>query len=65
MFLDTLERFARLDERVRHGLFDLTIDVGHVHCSAEGDIAGLIRRWAAADPEHPHRRHGAGRSTIT
>ena len=37
MFIDTLDRFARLDERVRHPLFDLTIDVGHVHCSGEGD----------------------------
>jgi L-ribulose-5-phosphate 3-epimerase len=45
MFIDTLECFARLDERVRHPLFDLTIDVGHVHCSAEGDIAGLLQRW--------------------
>ena len=45
MFIDTLDRFARLDERVRHPLFDLTIDVGHVHCSAEGDIADLIRHW--------------------
>jgi sugar phosphate isomerase/epimerase len=45
MFIDTLDRFARLDEQVRHPLFDLTIDVGHVHCSGEGDIAGLLRRW--------------------
>jgi sugar phosphate isomerase/epimerase len=45
MFIDTLERFAHLDERVNHPLFDLTIDVGHVHCLAEGDIAGLLRRW--------------------
>jgi L-ribulose-5-phosphate 3-epimerase len=45
MFIDTLERFARLDERIRHPLFDLTVDVGHVHCSGEGDIAGLLRRW--------------------
>jgi sugar phosphate isomerase/epimerase len=45
MFIDTLDRFARLDERVRHPLLDLTIDVGHVHCSAEGDIAELIRHW--------------------
>ncbi len=45
MFIDTLDRFARLDERARHPLFDLTIDVGHVHCSAEGDISGLLRRW--------------------
>jgi sugar phosphate isomerase/epimerase len=47
MFIDTLDRFARLDEQVHHPLFDLTIDVGHVHCSAEGDIAGLLRRWGA------------------
>jgi L-ribulose-5-phosphate 3-epimerase len=45
MFIDTLDRFARLDERVQNPLFDLTIDVGHVHCSAEGDIADLIRHW--------------------
>ena len=41
MFIDTLDRFARLDERIRHPLFDLTIDVGHVHCTGEGDIAEL------------------------
>ncbi|MGP0062624.1 MAG: sugar phosphate isomerase/epimerase family protein [Isosphaeraceae bacterium] len=45
MFIDTLERFAGLDERVRHALLDLTIDVGHAHCSDEGDIPGLLRRW--------------------
>ncbi len=45
MFIDTLERFTQLDERVHHPLFDLTIDVGHVHCSSEGDIGGLLRRW--------------------
>lgn len=45
MFIDTLDRFALLDERVQNALFDLTIDVGHVHCSAEGDIAALIRQW--------------------
>lgn len=45
MFIETLDHFDRLDERVRHPLFDLTIDVGHVHCSAEGDIAGLLMEW--------------------
>lgn len=45
MFIDTLARFARLDERIRHPLFDLTIDVGHVHCMAEGDIAELLTAW--------------------
>ena len=37
MFIDTFARFARLDERVRHPLFDLTVDVGHVHCLETGD----------------------------
>ena len=45
MFIDTLEKFCRLDERIRHPLFQLTIDVGHVHCSNEGHIPTLLRRW--------------------
>jgi L-ribulose-5-phosphate 3-epimerase len=45
MFIDTLDQFARLDERIEHPLFDLTIDVGHVHCSAEGDIAERLEQW--------------------
>jgi len=45
MFIDTLTRFARLDERVRHPLFQLTIDLGHVYCSNEGDIPALLRQW--------------------
>jgi sugar phosphate isomerase/epimerase len=46
MFIDTLEKFESLDARVGHSLFHLTIDVGHVHCSREGDIATLLRKWA-------------------
>jgi sugar phosphate isomerase/epimerase len=45
MFIDTLQRFSRLNEQVDHPLFDLTIDLGHVHCSNEGEIAGLLRQW--------------------
>lgn len=45
MFIDTLERFARLDERARHPLLDLTVDVGHLHCSEEGNIPELLRHW--------------------
>jgi sugar phosphate isomerase/epimerase len=45
MFIDTLERFSLLDERIRHPLFHLTIDLGHVHCSDEGDPAVLLPRW--------------------
>ncbi len=45
MFIDTLARFGRLDERVRHPLFQLTIDLGHVHCLGEGDWDSLLRQW--------------------
>ena len=46
MFIDTLDAFARLDERIRHPLFQLTVDLGHVHCSNEGDIPALLATWA-------------------
>jgi sugar phosphate isomerase/epimerase len=46
MFIDTFARFAKLDERVRHPLFDLTVDLGHVHCIEAGAIADHLRRWA-------------------
>ena len=36
-------RFARLDERIDHPLFDLTLDLGHVHCIDEGPVAGTVR----------------------
>ena len=45
MFIDTLESFAQLDERIRHPLFQLTIDLGHVHCLDEGDIHELLSCW--------------------
>jgi L-ribulose-5-phosphate 3-epimerase len=45
MFIDTLARFAALDQRLRHPLFQLTIDLGHVHCLNEGDIPTLLKRW--------------------
>jgi L-ribulose-5-phosphate 3-epimerase len=45
MFLDTFARFERLDARVAHPLFQLTVDVGHVHCLEEGDVADHIRKW--------------------
>jgi L-ribulose-5-phosphate 3-epimerase len=46
MFIDTFGRFARLDERVRHPLFDLTVDIGHVHCIEPGDVASHLPAWA-------------------
>jgi L-ribulose-5-phosphate 3-epimerase len=45
MFIDTFARFAHLDERIRHTLFDLTVDLGHVHCVETGEVADHIRVW--------------------
>lgn len=44
-FIDTLSRFAALDERIRHPLLDLTIDIGHVHCNERGAIGDHVRQW--------------------
>jgi sugar phosphate isomerase/epimerase len=45
MFIDTLDAFAQLDERVRHPFFQLTVDLGHIHCLGEGDIPALLAAW--------------------
>src|SRR5262249_22994803 len=45
MFIDTFARFGQLDERLRHPLFDLTVDVGHVHCIEDGPVAEHLRAW--------------------
>ena len=45
MFIDTFAQFAKLDERVQHPLFDLTVDLGHVHCIEQGEVADHLRRW--------------------
>jgi sugar phosphate isomerase/epimerase len=44
MFLDTMDRYAELFERVNHPRFGLTLDVGHLHCLNE-PIGPTIRRW--------------------
>jgi sugar phosphate isomerase/epimerase len=43
MWIDTLERLARLRPAFDHSLLGLTLDVGHVHCLREGSIPELIR----------------------
>lgn len=45
MFIDTMARFAALDERVRHPLLDLTLDVGHLHCIEEQPPEHHILSW--------------------
>jgi len=45
MFIDGFDRFAELDERINHPLFDLTVDLGHVHCVEPQPVADYIKRW--------------------
>jgi L-ribulose-5-phosphate 3-epimerase len=45
MFIDTMARFARLQQLVDHPQFGLTLDIGHLHCQDEGPIADKLRRW--------------------
>ncbi len=45
MFLETMAQFARLRAAVDHPDFGLTLDVGHVHCLGDGDIAEHIRAF--------------------
>ncbi len=45
MLIDTLESFRALDERIAHPLFQLTIDLGHVHCLREGLWDQVLPPW--------------------
>ncbi len=45
MFIDTLAKFQRLSEAIAHAAFGLTIDIGHLHCMAEGPIPDRLRAW--------------------
>ena len=38
MFIDTMDKFAELHERIDHPSFGLTLDIGHVHCLDDGNI---------------------------
>jgi sugar phosphate isomerase/epimerase len=70
MFIETLKRFAELDERIGHPLFQLTLDLGHAHCMDEGDIPGLLWKWRSrivnihiedmVQGVHEHLMFGAG-----
>jgi sugar phosphate isomerase/epimerase len=45
MVIDTMARFAELQEKVNHPFFGLTIDIGHLHCLGETPISDHPRRW--------------------
>jgi sugar phosphate isomerase/epimerase len=45
MYIDTMDRFARLHRNVGQPLFGLALDIGHLHCLGEVPIVDHLRRW--------------------
>lgn len=45
MLVATMSDFEKLSTSVNDTRLGLTLDVGHVHCLADGDPAAHIRRW--------------------
>ncbi|HEX5444994.1 MAG TPA: sugar phosphate isomerase/epimerase family protein [Pirellulales bacterium] len=45
MLIDTMARYEELDRQIGHPLFQLTLDIGHLHCLGETPIAAQIHRW--------------------
>ena len=45
MFIDTMARFAELQQRLNAPNVKLTLDIGHLHCLGELPIADYIRKW--------------------
>jgi sugar phosphate isomerase/epimerase len=46
MFIDSMPRFAELQQRVDSSLFGLTLDLGHLHCQGEVPIDWQLWHWA-------------------
>jgi len=45
MFVDTLEQYQQLLERLDAPTLQLTMDVGHLHCQGEVPIPDHVHRW--------------------
>jgi sugar phosphate isomerase/epimerase len=45
MFIDTMARYEQLLAAADHPRLKLTLDVGHLHCTGETPIGGVIERW--------------------
>lgn len=45
MFIDTMDRYTRLKDRLASPIFGLTLDVGHLHCLNDGPIPDRIVEW--------------------
>ena len=48
MYIQTMADFRRLDQLIQSGWFQLTIDLGHLHCLGEQPIADYIREWGTS-----------------
>lgn len=46
MFIDTMVRFDELSRRLSHDRFQLTLDIGHLHCLVELPIVDYVARYA-------------------
>jgi L-ribulose-5-phosphate 3-epimerase len=46
MFIDTMPRFDELSARLGHERFQLTLDLGHLHCQRELPLTGYLQRYA-------------------
>lgn len=45
MFIETMDQYAELFDRIDHPAFGLTMDIGHLHCLGELPIEHHIRDW--------------------
>jgi len=45
MFIDTMASFARVMSAIDHPALGLTLDVGHLMCLDDGNIAAHVRLW--------------------
>lgn len=46
MWIDTMDRFQELLDRLQARQLQLTLDIGHLWCLQDGSIPGQIRQWA-------------------
>jgi sugar phosphate isomerase/epimerase len=46
MFIDTMDRYAELFQRVGHPAFGLTLDIGHLYCLGENPVGPHLRKWS-------------------
>jgi sugar phosphate isomerase/epimerase len=45
MFIDSMQKYQQLFDRVNHPLFGLTLDVGHLQCQNEIPTRPHVLRW--------------------